>query len=46
MTTDLFDAMFKQTLGLHRYANQLYGSAASTFPPYNIILDDLLRGVS
>lgn len=38
----VFDLLFKQALGLERYANYLSqnASAASAFPPYNILVDD------
>jgi len=38
--TDLFDSLFKQALGLHRYADHVQRSTASTFPPFNVLVND------
>lgn len=41
LSNEAFDALFKQALGLERFANSVgkHNRNASAFPPYNIIVD-------
>ena len=40
MNTDIFDSLFKQALGLHNYTDRSYRNSSSTFPPYNVLVDN------
>lgn len=40
MSNDIFDSLFKQALGLHRYADHVQRLASPSFPPYNVLVND------